>query len=130
MEKIKHFLSVNDHFARHAGIELMELSAGYAKAQMVITDCHLNGVKLVHGGAIFTLADFAFAAASNSHGKIAVGITSNITYMKPAISGILFAEAKELLLSNRLGNYVVNITNELNELVAVFQGMAYRKQSR
>ena len=130
MEKIKHFLSVNDHFARHAGIELMELSAGYAIAQMVITDCHLNGVKLVHGGAIFTLADFAFAAASNSHGKIAVGITSNITYMKPAISGILFAEAKELLLSNRLGNYVVNITNELNELVAVFQGMAYRKQSR
>jgi len=50
--------------------------------------------------------------------------------MKPATSGILFAEAKELLLSNRLGNYVVNITNEQNELIAVFQGMAYRKQSR
>jgi len=47
MEKIKQFLSANDHFAKHSGIELMELSAGYARAQMVITDCHLNGVKIV-----------------------------------------------------------------------------------
>lgn len=54
-----------DKFASYVGIELLEVGDGYAEAQMEITDNHLNGVNILHGGAIFTLADYTFAAASN-----------------------------------------------------------------
>jgi acyl-CoA thioesterase len=77
-----------DAFARHNGIELLEVGAGWAKARMKIED-HFNGAKTVHGGAIFTLGDFAFAAASNSHGTLAMGINVSISCLKAALGGPL-----------------------------------------
>lgn len=128
MNRIKSFLSENDQFAKHSGIELMEVSTGYAKAKMIIMDYHLNGIKTVHGGAVFTLADFAFAAASNSHGRVAVGISATVSYIKAVRTGVLFAEARELSINHKMGNYIINIMDDQNDLVAVFQGTAYRKK--
>ena len=67
MDQIKKFFTEQDHFAQHTGIELLNVEAGKAWAKLEIRACHMNGAKTVHGGAIFTLADFAFAVASNSH---------------------------------------------------------------
>jgi len=127
MENIKQFVSDSDQFARHSGMELLEVATGYAKVSMLIMGHHFNGAKIVHGGAIFTLADFAFAAAANSHGKIAVSINASISFIKAATAGVLIAEAKEISLNSKLGNYIVNITDQENDLIAVYQGTAYRK---
>ena len=62
---ISEFLQ-NDRFAVNAGVELLKTRSGYAKARMMITPEHLNGGGVCQGGAIFTLADLAFAAATNS----------------------------------------------------------------
>ena len=120
----------NDRFAKHTGIELIDYSPGNAKASMLITQNHLNGIDLVQGGAIFTLADFAFAVAVNSRGNIAVAETTSITFLKPASDGTLTAIAEEISLSNRLGTYRVTVTDEHDETIAVFQGTAYRKTKR
>jgi len=117
----------NDRFAKHTGIELLTVSPGQATARMVLHPHHLNGVGTVQGGAIFTLADFAFAAACNSHGKVAVAVNVSITFMKAATTGTLTAEAREVALNPKLGTYTVNVTDEQNNLIAVFQGLAYRK---
>jgi acyl-CoA thioesterase len=106
------------------------VAAGYAKARMEIRDCHLNGANIVHGGAIFTLADFAFAAAANSHERISVGINAAISYAKAATTGSLTAEAKEVSLNHKLGNYIVQIRDEQNDLIAFFQGTVYRKKEK
>ncbi len=129
MENIRALLN-KDRFARHNGIKLTEVSAGAAKAVMTIRDEHLNGVGSVHGGAIFTLADFVFAAASNSHGTIAVGINANISYVKAAVSGTLTAEGRETSINPRLATYTVQVTDDSGDLVASFQGMVYRKKDR
>ena len=126
MENIKQFFT-QDRFAKHSGIELLSVSPGHAVAQMLIRPHHLNAVGTVQGGAIFTLADFAFAAASNAHGKLAVAINVSITFMKAASSGTLRAEAREVSVNPRLGSYTVNITDDQNPLIAVFQGLVYRK---
>ena len=126
MEDIKEFFT-QDRFAKHSGIELLSVSPGQAVAQMPIQPHHLNAVGSVQGGAIFTLADFAFAAASNAHGKVAVAINVSITFMKAASSGTLRAVAHEVSVNPRLGSYTVNITDEQNALIAVFQGLVYRK---
>lgn len=95
---------------------------------MVLQAHHWNGMDNVQGGAIFTLADFTFAAASNSHGTVAVAVNASITFMKAAKTGVLRAEAKELSKNYRLGSYVVEVRDDAGELIAVFQGLAYRKQ--
>ncbi len=117
----------NDQFARHNGIEMMDASPGYARVKMDIQPYHLNGVGIVHGGAIFTLADFAFAIAANSHDQVAVAINISIAYIKAVKDGTLYAEARELSINPKLGVYQVDVFHADKELVASFQGMAYRK---
>jgi len=128
MESIRQFLK-NDKFAEHVGIELLEVSRGRARTKMQIKEHHLNGLKIVQGGAIFTLADLALAAAANSYdGIIAVGINASISYLKATRAGTLIAEAREISKSHKFATYTVNITDLDGEVVAIFQGMVYRKK--
>lgn len=122
----------NDRFANSAGIELLEVSEGSARARMRIREDHLNAVNIVHGAAIFTLADLAFAVASNSHGNVAVAVNANISFLKAAGQGTraLFAEAREVSRNFKLASYTVRVTDDQGELIAIFQGMVYRKKDR
>jgi acyl-CoA thioesterase len=117
-----------DKFAEFNGIELLEVGEGRARSSMKLTPQHMNGLGIVHGGAVFTLADFTFAAASNSRGNVAVAINANISFMKSTSSGTLYAEARENTINHKLGTYTIDVTDEKGELIAVFQGMVYRKK--
>lgn len=128
MKNIKEFFQKKDQFAKYVGIELVKAAEGKAKVRLEIKEHHLNGVNLVHGGVIFSLADFAFAVASNSHGTIALGINASISYVKSAAGGVLTAEAMEVARNAKLATYQVNITNETDDLMAIFQGTVYRKK--
>src|ERR1019366_8613995 len=126
MDTIKRFFK-KDKFAQCANIKLLSVSPGAARAKMTLHPHHSNGYGTVQGGAIFTLADFAFAAASNSHGNVAVAINVSITFMKAGTTGTLWAEAREVSKNFKLGSYTVEVKDDQGELVAVFQGLAYRK---
>lgn len=126
MTEIERYLA-GDRFVRRCGIELLEVRPGYARTRMVLEPTHWNALGFVQGGAIFTLADYAFAAASNAHGTVAVGINVSISYMKAAKEGTLVAEARELSRNFKLACYTVEVKDDAGDLVAVFQGMVYRK---
>jgi acyl-CoA thioesterase len=117
-----------ENFATISGMHLTEISAGYAKAEMRIEKRHLNVLGSVHGGTIFTLADMAFAAASNSHGTAAVAINADISFVKAVGEGHLYAEAKETSINPKIATYTVDVTNENGDTIAIFTGMAYRKK--
>lgn len=117
-----------DRFARYVGVELVEVSEGKAVARMKIHEHHLNGVGIVHGAAIFSLADLAFAGAANSHGTVAVAINVNISFLKAVSQGMLVARAEEISRNPKLGIYSIRVTNEEDELIATFEGMVYRKK--
>jgi acyl-CoA thioesterase len=119
----------NDRFAAENSIELVEVRPGYARAQMVVADRHLNSVGTVQGGALFTLADLAFAGASNSAGVLALGLNMSISCLKAVNGGTLLAEATEVARSKKISTCTVRITDEKGELVALFQGTAYIKNS-
>ncbi|MBP8259876.1 MAG: PaaI family thioesterase [Verrucomicrobia bacterium] len=119
---------LRDQFARHAGIELIDAGPGCATARMALGPQHLNGLGTVHGGAIFTLADFTFAVAANSHGPASVAINVSISFLKAAKAGTLEAVAREIQVNPRLGHYTVEVRDESGQLIAVFNGMAYRKK--
>ena len=126
IESIRKYFE-NDSFAAGTGIRLVELRLGFAKACLPIEQRHLNSVGIVQGGAIFTLADLAFAAASNSGGRVAVAIDTNLSFLKATKTGTLHAEAAEISRTRRLSVCTVRVTNDAGESVALFQGTAYIK---
>jgi len=128
MDLIRKYFT-RDIFAIKCGIKIDEVSPGRAKVKMDVTSNHMNGMGVAHGGAIFTLADFAFAVACNSHGTLAVAASATIAFIKPAMAGKLYAEVWEEACGGRLGTYVGRVTDEAGELVATFQGLAYRKKN-
>lgn len=117
-----------DRFARFVGIQLESMAEGYALASLELTEEHTNGLGIAHGGAVFSLADLAFAAASNSHGQAAVAITATISFLKAVRSGRLQAEAREISQSGRLATYAVEVRDDEGHLCAAFQGTVYRKK--
>lgn len=129
MDTLKKFFE-RDKFAEHVGIELVEAGKGYAKARLKIRQEHLNGVDIAHGGAIFTLADLAFAVAANSHGTVAVAVSVTISFLKAVTCGTVTAEAREVSLNPKLASYSVTVTDENGTVIALFQGMAYRKKEK
>ena len=117
-----------DTFAAHCGIELVEAADGRAAALVRLDDRHVNGIGLVHGGLLFTLADLAFAAAAHTRGQVSVSASSTISYIKAAQGKVIRAQAREVTRNRRLGSYTVDLLDETGEIVAVFQGLAYFKR--
>ena len=127
MNDLKKFVE-KDHFARHLGIEMLEYSPGTAKARMELKNQHLNSAGTVHGGAIFSLADAVFAVASNSHGTLAMAINVSISFFKSVKSGVLFASAEEISINPKLATYLITVSDEAGNKIALFQGTVYRKK--
>ena len=101
MQTLKEFLRT-DRFASCTGVELLEIKPGYARARMLVTERHLNGGGVCQGGALFTLADLAFAAVSNSHRRLTLSVTANITFLRPEKSGYVYADAAEVFNHHRI----------------------------
>jgi len=98
---------------------------------MKVEDKHQNSVDITHGGAVFTVADTAFALASNSHGQVALALNMSINFLKATGAGsILTATATEDKLTNRTGLYRLVVEDQTGDLVAVAQGLVYRKKEQ
>ncbi len=120
------WVTERDRVAIHFGIKRESCAAGRAVATMTVEDRHLNGMDRAQGGAIFALADFAFALACNNRGP-AVAANVSISFCASAKPGDrLVATARELSLSKRLGTYLVEVRDQGGRLIASFQGLAYR----
>lgn len=108
----------NDRFATGNGAVIDEISDGFAKCSLDIQRDHMNAIGTVMGGAIFTLADFAFAVASNWQGTPHVSRTSQITYLGAAKGKKLVAEAHRVKEGYSACYYLVDVKDELGNQVA------------
>lgn len=117
----------NDRFATENGAAIQELAEGYAKCSLDIQPRHLNAAGTVMGGAIFTLADFAFAVASNWNKPLHVSTTAQITYLGVAKGARLIAEAKKVKEGRSTCYYVVEVTDDLGNLVAHVTSSGFSK---
>lgn len=117
-----------DRFAALIGAELLEIREGYARAQMLVTPEHLNAAGFCQGGALFTLADLAYAAAVNSHLTLTVALSTNITYVSNVSEGYVYAEATEVVDHNRVPFTEVRVTSEDGRLLAILTSTGYRKK--
>lgn len=116
-----------DQFCGTLGIDLVALEPGLARTELTITEPLLNFHGTPHGGAIYSLADAAFAAASNSYGETAVALETNISYLSAVETGeTLTATAEETHDGGRTAEYEVTVTDESGDRIATFRGRVYR----
>lgn len=131
MEKVTRIIDAmyeNDAFSQWLGIERLEEGPGFSKIQMTVRKEMTNGFGIAHGGISFSLADSAFAFASNSRGQHAVSIDTSIYHAAAVhVGDVLTAEAVEENLGKRLAHYRVTVTNQNGQVVGLFKGMVYRK---
>jgi acyl-CoA thioesterase len=126
--EIADFMLKNDKVAVWLNVNLIKVEKGYAKIEMVVRDDMLNAAGVCQGGAIFSFADFAFALASNSYGKVALATNANINFANPAFKGEkLTAEAVEMNRTRRTGLYRIEVRKESGQLVALFTGQVFIK---
>jgi acyl-CoA thioesterase len=116
-----------DHFAEALGIQLLEAKDGYSKVTMKVEKKHTNALGFTHGGAIFSLADYAFAHACNFGDNVAVAVQVSINFLKPSVEGdVLTAEATRVSDGKTMGLYQVTVRNQ-DKTIAYFTGLAFKK---
>lgn len=119
LQKARDFF-VADRFAMvTSGIEIEEVDDGYAKCSMKVDERHVNATGHVMGGAIFTLADFVFAVATNTREKVTVTTVSQISYLGTPKGDVLYGESRILKDGRRNCFYEITITDNLETPVAV-----------
>ncbi|WP_435178115.1 hydroxyphenylacetyl-CoA thioesterase PaaI [Halorussus sp. AFM4] len=116
----------SDPFCETLGIDLVALGPGAATTELTVTDDLLNFHGTPHGGAVYSLADAAFAAASNAEGETALAMETNVSYFEAVEVGeTLTAEAERVHRRGRTAAYRVAVTDEDGGAVADFRGRVY-----
>ena len=117
----------DDLFLQWLGIDILEIKEGYSRIRMTVREEMINGFGIVHGGIAFSLADSAFAFACNNRNNLSVALDTSINFTKPVrVNDQLTAEAAEIHNGKSTGIYHIRITNQDNDLVAVFKGTCFR----
>ena len=117
----------HDLFSQWLGIKLLDLKEGYSKVEMLVREEMINGFGTVHGGVPFSLADSAFAFACNNRNNLSVALDVTISFTKAVhVGDTLVAEANEVHNGRSTGVYLITVTNQNNEQVALFKGTCFR----
>ena len=120
IEKVRARFAHDRYATVLSGAYIEEIGEDYAKCSMKITENHRNAYGAVMGGAIYTLADFAFAVASN-HSKefVTVSVVGQVSFMSISKGNVLYTEAK--LIKDGRSNcfYDVSVTDDLGKLISV-----------
>ena len=117
----------HDLFSQWLGIEVLGIKEGYSRISMFVREEMVNGFGVVHGGIAFSLADSAFAFACNNRNNLSLALDTSINFTKPIKPGdVLTAEAQELHNGRSTGLYLITVTNQQGEQVALFKGTCFR----
>ncbi|MCC8180444.1 MAG: PaaI family thioesterase [Planctomycetes bacterium] len=116
----------HDAYAAAAGMEVIRAEPGYAEVRMNVIPSIKNGHGNVHGGAMFTLADYTAAVASNFLGTPTLATDGSISFMKAVRDGHLIAKCTTRKAGRRMNFQMVEIFNADGTLVALFQGSAIK----
>ena len=126
-EKIVDKMYNNDAFSQWLGIEIVGVTDSFCELKMNVRKEMLNGFQIVHGGIAYSLADSALAFASNSHGRKCLSVETSISHAVPVKKDdVLTATTEELSITDKIGVYLIRITNQDNQEVAYFKGTVYR----
>ncbi len=120
LEEAREIFSKDLYATELSGIVIDEIGTDYAKCSMELTKQHRNAYGGIMGGAIYTLADFAFAVASNYEKEMAtVSLVGQASFLSASAGSKLFAEARLMKDGKRNSFFEVTVTDDLEKLIAI-----------
>ena len=120
LEEAREIFSKDLYATDLSGIVIDEIGENFAKCSMKLTEKHKNAYGGIMGGAIYTLADFAFAVASNYEKEQAtVSLVGQANFVSATKGSVLFAEARLIKDGKRNSFFEVSVTDDLDKLIAV-----------
>ena len=125
-DTIREFFS-HDLYAYDTGCYIEEVADRYAKVSLVLTDRHRNAVGGVMGGVYFTLADFAFAVASNWQKADTVSLNSDISFIGVPKTEKIFAETELVKDGRTVCTYIVKVYDAENNALAAVKIVGFHK---
>ena len=118
-------------FTEYSGIELLEVTEGYAYGCVQIQEHHKNPSGAIHGGLIFCLGDVIGGTACRSIGALPVTVSSSISYMRPILGDqVIYARANIVKQGKTTIFVEIRILNEQKEEAAMLQATYYNICSR
>ncbi|MDE6501369.1 MAG: PaaI family thioesterase [Ruminococcus sp.] len=117
----------NDRYATETGAVIEEIGDHYAKVSLVINEHHRNAVGGIMGGVYFTLADFAFAVASNWKKAGTVSINSDISFIGVPKTNKIIAETQLVKNGRSTCCYNVSVTDEIGTPVSAVKIVGFHK---
>ena len=104
-------------------MRLLELTPGYSRVAMKLAPEYQNFNGFIFGGVIMSIADQAFAYASNSLAHPSVATQFNIHFVSGAgASDELTAECRVVRSGKRVGISEMTVTNQEGKLIAKATG--------
>jgi acyl-CoA thioesterase len=125
LEEVREYFK-NDKFATNAGMQVESFSDDEVICSVELTDDHKNANGGIMGGAIFTLADLAFAVLVNNIHKPSVAAQVSINYLSGAKGKKLYARSSCIKTGRSTTVASVDIYDELGTKVALFTGTAFK----
>ena len=128
LDEVRKFFQNDVYATGTTGIEIADARPGYAKVTLTIDERHINAVGRVMGAVYYTMADFAFAVATNyEYDKGAtVTLSSQINFLGAAKGKTLIGEAEVLKDGRATSFYKVRITDELGTKIAEVSTNGYK----
>ena len=115
-----------DRFATENGMTLDELDESHAVTSLTLGERHKNAFGGVMGGAIFTLADFAFAALTNSRESVTVAQQVSINYLSRTKGERLIATARYKRDGRSSCVVNVDVADDTGREIAQFVGIGFK----
>ncbi len=129
IEEIREFFA-KDRYATESGAVIDEVGEKYAKCSIELNDMHRNAVGGVMGAVYYTLADFAFAVATNHVNPGIVSLDASMTFLSSCKGTKLIAEAKCLKDGKSTCYYEITITDEMGKLLTVVHITGFNTRNR
>ncbi len=127
IDEIRAFIQRGDALISLFNMEIVDFSAGSATVRMTVKREHANAADVCHGGALFSLADVAFALASNSHGTLALAIDMSISFLRAVPVGeTITACCVEKHRGRSTATYLIEVKDSSGKLAALLKATAFR----
>jgi acyl-CoA thioesterase len=125
-----------DRYLMLTEVVIEEIGEDFCRCRMEVSQKHFNAAGMVQGGAIYTLADSAFAVSSNighlerGEDLVTISQSATINYLRAVQGGTLYAEGRKIGGGKKMALYRMDVTDEEGRLVATMNGNAYTVPKR
>ncbi|MCR4599172.1 MAG: PaaI family thioesterase [Acetatifactor sp.] len=120
LEQAREIFAKDLYATKMSGIQIDEVGDHYSKCSMPLTENHRNAYGGIMGGCIYTLADFAFAVASNfDQENLTVSLVGQASFLNMSRGSILYAEAKLIKDGRTNAFYEIRVYDDLGKDIAV-----------